>query len=101
MNTNPQWVVTPRERNNTVRHNVETLLRKGTISFDMSVCLSVRPLSWNNSATTGRIFIKFGIIRKPVEKIHVSLTPDKNNGHFTRRHMAIYDITYFPEFILE
>jgi hypothetical protein len=32
-------------------------LRKATISFVMSACLS----AWNNSAPTGRIFIKFGI----------------------------------------
>ena len=32
-------------------------LRNATVSFDMSVCLS----AWNNSAPTGRIFMKFGI----------------------------------------
>jgi hypothetical protein len=26
-----------------------------------SLCLSVRPSSWNNSAPAGRIFIEFGI----------------------------------------
>jgi hypothetical protein len=31
--------------------------RKGTTSFVM--CLSVRPSTWNNSAPTGRIFMKF------------------------------------------
>jgi hypothetical protein len=40
-------------------------LRKATISFVMSVCLSVRlsfQLSaWNDSARSGRIFIKFDI----------------------------------------
>jgi hypothetical protein len=34
-------------------------LRKATISFVMSVCLSVRPSAWNNSVPTGRIFMKF------------------------------------------
>ena len=36
-------------------------LRRGTISFIMSVCLSVRPSARNNSAPTGRIFMKFDI----------------------------------------
>jgi hypothetical protein len=38
-------------------------LRKATTSFDMSVCLSVRPRlsTWNNSAPTGRIVTKFDI----------------------------------------
>ena len=41
-------------------------LRKVAISFVMSVCLSVclssvRPYEWNNSAPTGRIFMKFDI----------------------------------------
>jgi len=33
-------------------------LRKGTISFVMSVCQSVQ---WHNSVPTGRIFVKFDI----------------------------------------
>jgi len=36
-------------------------LRKATIIFVMSVCPSVRLSAWNNSAPTGRIFIKFYI----------------------------------------
>jgi len=37
-------------------------LRKATISFVTSVChLSVRPSAWNNSAPTGRVFMKFVI----------------------------------------
>jgi hypothetical protein len=36
-------------------------LRKATISFVMSVCPSVRLSAWNNSAATGRIFMKFDI----------------------------------------
>jgi hypothetical protein len=38
---------------------VLTKLRKATISF---VILSICPSTWNNSAPTGRIFIKFGIL---------------------------------------
>ena len=36
-------------------------LRKATIRFVVSVCPSVRPSAWNNSAPTGRIFMKFDI----------------------------------------
>ena len=36
-------------------------LRKATVSFVMSVCPSVLPSAWNNSASTGRIFMKFYI----------------------------------------
>jgi hypothetical protein len=55
------------------------MLRKATICFVMSV----RPPACNNSAPTGRIFIKFDILnifRKSVEKIEVSLKSDNNNG---------------------
>jgi hypothetical protein len=34
-------------------------LPKATITFIMSVRLSVCPPAWNNSAITGRIFMKF------------------------------------------
>jgi hypothetical protein len=36
-----------------------TKLQKPTISFIMSVCLSIRLPAWNNSAPTRRIFVKF------------------------------------------
>jgi len=36
-------------------------LLKVTISFVMSVCLSVRPFALNNSVLTARIFMKFYI----------------------------------------
>jgi hypothetical protein len=36
-------------------------LWKVTISFIMSVCPSIWPSTWNNSAPTERIFVKFGI----------------------------------------
>jgi len=36
-------------------------LRTMTIRFVMSVRLSVRPSAWNNSASTGRILMKFDI----------------------------------------
>jgi hypothetical protein len=55
-------------------------LRKATISFVMSVGLSVRmeqlDFHWTDLST-------LSIFRKSVEKIQVSLKPDKNNGCFT------------------
>jgi len=83
-------------------------LRKAATSFVMSVC----PSAWNNSASAGRIFMKFyiwviwcfsdratwyrlfssyqlekslyfSIFRKSVDKIQDSLKSDKNNGYFT------------------
>jgi hypothetical protein len=45
--------------------------------------VSSRPSAWNNSAPTGRIFIKFGIctfFENQSTKIKVSLKSDKNNG---------------------
>ena len=59
---------------------------KATSTLCVCVCLSVCPSAWNNSAPTGRIFMKFdikSIFRKSVEKIRVSLKSDKNNGYFT------------------
>jgi hypothetical protein len=38
-----------------------TKFRKGTVSFVMSAHLSVGPSEWNNSAPTGRAFMKFVI----------------------------------------
>jgi len=36
-------------------------LRIATISFVISVCPSERLPAWNNSASTGRVFLKFNI----------------------------------------
>jgi len=65
-------------------------LRRGTISFIMFVCPSVRPSvplsSWNNSAPTRRIFMKYDIgifFPKSFEEIPVLLKSDQNNGYFT------------------
>jgi hypothetical protein len=70
-------------------------LRKATTRF---VCPSARPPAppppaWNNSAPTGRIFMKFGIwvFSESVAKIQVSLKCDKNNGNFTWKPMYIHD----------
>ena len=56
---------------------------------DYHIPLSVRPSTWNNSAPTGRIFMKFDIgefFLKTIEKIQVSLKSDKNNGYFYEDH---------------
>jgi len=50
----------------------------------MSICPSDCPYVRNNSAPTGRIFVKFRIMRMfrtSVDKIRVLLKPDKNNGY--------------------
>ena len=73
-------------------------LRKATVSFIMflsicvSVCPSVRPTARNNSAPTGRIFMKFDVcfFEKSIEEIQFSLKSDKNNGYFIWRPMYIY-----------
>jgi hypothetical protein len=49
-------------------------LQMQTVIFVMSVCLSVCPSTWSNSAPTGWIFMKFDILyifRKSVEEIQV------------------------------
>jgi len=53
-------------------------LRKAAISFVMSV----RPSVWNNSASTGQIFMKM-VFRKSVQKRQVLLQSDKNKGYLT------------------
>jgi hypothetical protein len=52
-------------------------LQNATISF-----VSVRPSAWNNSAPTGRIFMKFYIrvFRKYVQKLQVPLKYDRITG---------------------
>ena len=73
-------------------------LRKATISFVMSVRLS----AWNNSASTGRIYVKFGIwiFFENIEKIQVSLKSDKNESYFTWRSIHIF-LSNLAKFFLE
>ena len=63
-------------------------LRKATISFIMSVCVSVRP-HW----TTERIF------RKSAEKIRVSLRSCRSNSYFTWRPVHFW--SYLAQFFLK
>ena len=64
--------------------------RKATSSFVMSGFLSVdssvHSFAWNNSAPSGRNFMKvcyMSILRKSVENIQVSLKFNKNTEHLT------------------
>ena len=57
--------------------------RKATISFAMSVCLSVRPsvrIGITRLPPEGHGIFYFAKFRKSVEKIQVSLKPEKNKG---------------------
>ena len=60
-------------------------LRKETISFVMSVCLSVLPHGAARLPLDGfsRNLIFDFFFRKLIDKIKYSLNSDKNNGHFT------------------
>jgi hypothetical protein len=59
----------------------------------ISCVTSVRLSAWNNSATTGRFFMKFGIriFLKSLERNQVSLKSDHKNQYFTRRPIHIFD----------
>ena len=73
-----------------------TKLRKLIISFVFCLRPPVHPFSWNKSAPTGRIFIKFhvsGSFENLLRKF-VSLKADKNNGQCTRRLTCVYGNTY-------
>jgi hypothetical protein len=69
-------------------------LRKATIGFPMSVCLSVCPsicteqldFHWKDLHE----FWYLNIFRKSVEKVQVPLKPGKNNDYFIQRPMYIY-----------
>jgi hypothetical protein len=60
--------------------------------FCMPVSLSVRLHGTTELPLDGFwLSLVFGVLRKTVEKVQVSLEPDKNNGYFTWRHLYIYD----------
>ena len=71
-------------------------LRQVTISFVMSVCPHGRTrlppdwFWWN---------LIFSLFRKSVEKIHVVLKSDKNNGYFTWRRFHIYFFLEWKNFV--
>jgi len=67
----------------------------------MSVCRSVGLSARENSAPTGRIFVKFYVTSfslKSVQEIKVSLISDNNNLYFTRGPIYVTDhisLSYF------
>ena len=67
-----------------------TKLRKVTISFVMSVRLSVRMKQLGSHQMDFHEILYLSIFRKYIEKIEVSLKYDKNNGHFASRTMYIF-----------
>ena len=64
-------------------------LRKATIGFVVNVLLS----AWNNSAPTGRIFMKFDIwvFSETLSRKTRFIKSSKNNVYCTRRPAHIYD----------
>jgi hypothetical protein len=58
-------------------------VRKATISFFVSVSLSVRTEQLGSHCTDFHEMLHVSIFRKSVEKIQVSLKHDKTDGHFT------------------
>jgi hypothetical protein len=66
-------------------------LRKATISFVMSVLLSIRMEQLGSHSKNFHEIWYLNIFPKSVEKIQVSLKSDNNNRYFTWRPMYIYD----------
>ena len=70
-------------------------LRKATVNFVISVCLSLSlstPTEQLCRQWTDFIeMLQFVIFKKFVERLEDSLKSDKSNGYFTRRHFYIYD----------
>ena len=69
-----------------------TKLQKATISFVMSVCLSVRMKQLGSHWRDFHDIWYLTIFRKSVQKTQVSLQADRNNEYFTWSPMYIYDI---------
>jgi len=69
-------------------------MRKATISFAITLLLSVHPSAWDTSAPNEKDFYEIwylNIFPKSAQKIQVSLKSDRNNGHFTWRRVCLYD----------
>ena len=58
-------------------------LRKATIRFVMFVCTSARTEQLGSYLTDFREILYLNTFLKSVEKIHVSINSDENNGYFT------------------
>jgi hypothetical protein len=70
-------------------------LQKATISFVVSVCLSVSLPRIEKLAHNGRMFIKFDIcaffLIKSVQKVLAWLKSDRNSVYFTWRRIYTFD----------
>ena len=95
----PHWIWKCRRLQTVAVLGAFAKLRNASISFVMSVCLSVR-LSVYLSVRMVQLCshwkqfheIKYlSFLRNSAEKIQVSLKSDKNNGYFTWRRFHIYD----------
>ena len=58
-------------------------LRNAIINYVMSACLSVRKEQFGSHWMNFNEILYFKIFRKYVQKIHVSIKYDKNDGHLT------------------
>jgi hypothetical protein len=67
-----------------------TKLRKATISFVMCVRPSVRMELLGSHRTDFNVTEYFSTLRKPIERIQVSLKSGENNGYFSRRPIYIF-----------
>ena len=67
------------------------ILRKATVGFVKSVCLSVRMEQPGSQLMDFLEILYLNIFRKSVEKIRVLLKSEENNRHFTWRPIYIFD----------
>jgi len=81
------------------------------ISYRLSVHTYIRPSAWDNSAATGRIFMKFDIwtyLENLSRKIQVLFKSNKNNSYFVwkskhiliRSHLILLRMGNMPEKML-
>jgi len=68
------------------RRQSDRFLRAFAKLLKATIVMSVCPSAWNNSASTGRIFMKFDnsiFFENLSTKIQISLKSENNNGHST------------------
>jgi hypothetical protein len=66
-------------------------LRKATVGFVKSVCLSVHVEQLGSQWTDFHEILYLNVFRKSVEKIRVLLKSEENNGYFTWRPIYTFD----------
>ena len=87
---NHQWLLPYTTQTGWLCRHVRKL-RWATVSFVMSVRLSVRMEQLRFHGSHCPAVWYWSIFRKSAEKIQVSLKSDKNNGYFTWKPTYIYD----------